>query len=279
MRLVFGLVLLLGVGLAGAAVYLARDFFAQQQLQLAEAEAAKASIVPLSDVMVVNKQMRYGQRLTKSDVSVVKWPTAAVPQGSFTTVEDLFPNDGQQPRSILRAMEPFEAIMNVKVTAPGQDAGVSSKLSDGMRAFTVKTDAQTGVSGFLRPGNRVDVYWTGSLDGGNVTQLIQTNVRIIAINQSADEDNTAPVIARTVTVEVNPTEVARLAQAQSTGRLSLSLLGANAPVTEQSAAVSVNLGDVLGIKREEVVRKRKCYVMRRVGEELIPTNIETECTN
>ena len=63
MRLVFGLVLLLGVGLAGAAVYLARDYFAQQQLQLAEAEAAKAAIVPTSDVMVVNKQMRYGPRV------------------------------------------------------------------------------------------------------------------------------------------------------------------------------------------------------------------------
>ena len=77
MRLVFGLVLLLGVGLAGAAVYMARDFFAQQQAQLAEAEAAKSAIVPTTDVMVVNKQMRYGQKLTTKDVKIVRWPTAA----------------------------------------------------------------------------------------------------------------------------------------------------------------------------------------------------------
>ncbi len=278
MRMVFGLVLLLGVGLAGVAVYMARDFFAQQQLQLAEAEAAKAAIVPTSDVMVVNKRMRYGQRLTTNDVKIVRWPTAAVPEGAFTTVEGLFPNGGEELRSILRTMEPDEAILSMKVTEPGQDAGVSSRLSQGMRAFTIRTDVTTGVSGFLRPGDRVDVYWTGSLQGGNVTQLIQAATRIIAINQSADEDNNNPVVARTVTVEVNPTEVARLAQAQTTGRLSLSLVGADDQVV--SEGVSVDQRGLLGIEvKEAAVQERKCYVMRRVGEELRPTNIETECTN
>ena len=78
MRLVFGLVLLVGVALAGAAVFLAKDFFAQQQAQLAEAEAAKQAIVPTVEVMVVNKRMRYGQRLTKDDVKIVRWPEAAI---------------------------------------------------------------------------------------------------------------------------------------------------------------------------------------------------------
>ncbi|MEM9425194.1 MAG: Flp pilus assembly protein CpaB [Pseudomonadota bacterium] len=278
MRLVFGLVLLLGVGLAGVAVYMARDFFAQQQLQLAEAEAAKSAIVPTSDVMVVNKQMRYGQRLTTKDVKIVRWPTAAVPSGAFTSVEELFPDGNEELRSILRTMEADEAILSMKVTEPGQDAGVSSRLSSGKRAFTVRTDVSTGVSGFLRPGDRVDVYWTGKKQGVGVTQLIQSAVRIIAINQSADEDNNSPVVARTVTVEVNPTEVAKLAQAQSTGRLSLSLLGADETVV--SVEVEVDQRDLLGIQVEEAAQQeRKCFVMRRVGEELRPTNIETECTN
>ena len=103
-------------------------------------------------------------------------------------------------------------------------------------------------------------------------------MRLIAINQSADEDNNSPVVARTVTVEVNPTEVAKLAQAQATGRLSLSLVGAEDEVV--SSSVSVDQRELLGIERKEVVaQERKCYVMRRVGEELRPTNIETECTN
>ncbi|MGR3514038.1 MAG: Flp pilus assembly protein CpaB [Paracoccaceae bacterium] len=275
MRLVFGLVLLLGVGLAGVAVYMARDFFAQQQLQLAEAEAAKAAIVPTTDVMVVNKQMRYGQRLTTGDVKIVRWPTAAIPAGAFTSAEELFPNGADELRSILRTMEPDEAILSMKVTAPGEDAGVSSRLSPGFRAFTVRTDATSGVSGFLRPGDRVDVYWSGNLNGGSVTQLIQADVRIIAINQSADEDSNATVVARTVTVEVNPTEVAKLAQAQSTGRLSLSLVGADDEIV--SDAVSVDQRELLGIQQTKVEEEERCFVRRRQGEEII--SIEIPCTN
>lgn len=274
MRLVFGLVLLLGVGLAGAAVYLARDYFAQQQAQLAEAEAAKASIVPLSDVMVVNKQMRYGQRLTTQDVKIVRWPTAAVPEGAFTSVEELFPNEGKELRSILRTMEPDEAILSMKVTEPGEDAGVSSRLSAGMRAFTIRTDATSGVSGFLRPGDRVDVYWTGNLNGGSVTQLIQADVSIIAINQSADEDTNAPIIARTVTVEVNPTEVAKLAQAQTTGRLSLSLVGADDQLV--SEGVSVDQQELLGIQVQQQEEVKRCFITERVGGER--QQIEIPCT-
>ena len=61
-----------------------------------------------------------------------------------------------------------------------------------MRAFTIRVDATSGVSGFLRPSDRVDVYWSGRSEIGEVTQLIEAGVRIIAIDQSADEDRVAP---------------------------------------------------------------------------------------
>ena len=279
MRLVFGFVLLIGIGLAGSAVYLAKDFIGQQQRQLAEAEAAKAAIVPTVEVFVVNKQMRYGQRLTVEDLKLVRWPEAAVPEGTFTSEEDLFPKGHDVTRSVLRTMEPNEAVMAVKVTEPGQNAGVSSRLSAGMRAFAIKTDVTAGVSGFLRPGDRVDVYWTGKIGNrNNLTKLIQAGIRIIAIDQSADEDRNSPIVARTVTVEVSPDQVARLAQAQASGRLSLSLVGADDVVV--SSDVEVDLRDVLGIEEERVVeapKEEKCFVRRRQGEEII--SVEIPCSN
>ncbi len=278
MRLVFGLVLLLGIGLAGAAVYMARDFFAQQQAQLAEAEAAKSAIVPTVDVYVVNKRMRYGQRLTMDDVKKVRWPKAAIPKGAFTSEEDLFPKGAEELRSILRTMEVDEAVMAVKVTEPGQDAGVSSRLSPGMRAFAIRTDVTSGVSGFLRPGDRVDVYWTGGTNSGNVTKLIEANIRLVAINQSADEDRNAPTVARTVTVEASPAQVAALAQAQATGRLSLSLVGADDQIVAET--VEVDQRELLGIQQQKKVEKpkeKKCFVTRRVGEER--QRVEIPCTN
>ena len=45
MRLVFMFVLLLGLGLAGFAVYMAQDYIAQNEAQLAKERAARAQIV------------------------------------------------------------------------------------------------------------------------------------------------------------------------------------------------------------------------------------------
>ena len=279
MRLVFGLVLLIGIGLAGSAVYLAKDYIGQQQAQLAEAEAAKKAIVPTVEVYVVNKQMRYGQRLTMEDVTKVRWPEEAVPEGSFISEEELFPKGSEELRSVLRTMEPMEAVMAVKVTEPGQDAGVSSRLSPGMRAFAIRTDVTSGVSGFLRPGDRVDVYWTGQVgQGQDLTKLIDAGIKIIAIDQSADEDRNSPIVARTVTVELTPGQVATLAQAQSSGRLSLSLVGADDSIV--SSNVEVDLKDVLGIEEERIVeapKEQKCFVRRRQGEETI--SVEIPCSN
>ncbi|NNE81825.1 MAG: Flp pilus assembly protein CpaB [Silicimonas sp.] len=275
MRLVFGLVLLVGIGLAGVAVYMAKGFIGQQQAQLAEAEAAKKAIVPTKDVFIVNKRMRYGQRLTVEDVTLVRWPEAAIPKGSFTSEEELFPKGTDVPRSVLRTLEPNEAVMAVKVTKPGEDAGVSSRLSPGMRAFAIRTDVTSGVSGFLRPGDRVDVYWTGSVQAGqNVTKLIEANVKLVAINQSADEDRNSPIVAKTVTVEVSPQQVAALAQAQATGRLSLSLVGADDEIV--SSGVEIDQRQLLGIEERQVVKKekkKKCFVRRRNGEETISVEI------
>lgn len=279
MRLVFGFVLLVGIGLAGAAVYLAKDFIGQQEARLAEAEAAKKAIVPTVEVYVVNKELRYGQRLTMEDVKRVRWPEEAIPEGAFFKEEDLFPEGEKALRSILRTMEPDEAILASKVTAPGEDAGVSSRLSPGMRAFAIKTDVTSGVSGFLRPGDRVDVYWTGTINGQGVTKLIDSTIKIIAIDQSADEDRNSPIVARTVTVELNPRQVAALAQAQATGRLSLSLVGAEDAVAVNEP-IEIDQKDLLGIEEEVIVEKpqeRICTVRRRNGEEIIEVPIP--CTN
>ena len=125
MRMVFGLVLLVGLGLAGTAVYLARDYIGQQQAQLAEAERAKQAIVPVVDVYVVNKPMRYGQRLTLKDLKRVRWPEAAIPEGAFFKEEDLFPEGTDVQRSILRTMEPDEAVLATRGCRTGQDGSSS----------------------------------------------------------------------------------------------------------------------------------------------------------
>ncbi len=281
MRVVFGFVLVLGMGLAGFAVYMAKDYISEYQTALAQERAARSQIVETVGVFVSKRPLRYGERLKAADVREVRWPVDAVPEGVFNTMEALFPNGPDVERTIIRAMEKDEAILAVKVTGPGQDAGVSSRLAKGMRAFAIKVDVSSGVSGFLRPGDRVDVYWTGAgyssengQRGGDITKLIQTGIKLLAIDQTADEDRNTATIARTVTVEATPLQVAALAQAQATGRLSLALLGAEDSGSTDS--VQYDGRDLLGIQEQQVVLAepdKVCTIKTRRGAETIETPI------
>ena len=119
MRMVFGLVLLLGIALAGGAVYLAKDRIAQYQNANAKAQAALAKVVPTKTVFVANEALKYGQKLTPEIVRSVEWPENAIPEGAFLEMTDLFPENTDELRVVLRAMEKDEAILAIKVTEPG----------------------------------------------------------------------------------------------------------------------------------------------------------------
>jgi len=282
MRSVFALVLVIGVGLAGFAVYTAKGYIGQYQMALAAERAAAQASVPTVEVFVSNKPLRYGDQVTEETIRKVRWPQNAIPEGAFTSLDALFPPGEKRFRTVLRAMEKDEAILPVKVTAPGQDAGVSARLASGMRAFAIQVDVTSGVSGFLAPGDHIDVYWTGRVDGigmegggQNVTKLIQSNIAIIAVDQTADMERTSPTVARTVTVEATPQQVASLAQAQSTGRLSLSLVGQGDDVV--ASGVEINQNELLGITTDTVVAPppapKVCTVRTRRGAEIIETEI------
>ena len=218
MRMIFGLVLVVGLALAGFAVYMAQGYISQTQAELAQERAARAKAGPLVEVYVVNKPLAYGDALTRDDVQKIYWPQNALPDRIFTDEALLFPVGAPGPRYILRQMEKFEPLLAVKLTEPGQDAGLTARLAKGMRGFAIKVDVASGVSGFVQPGDKVDVYWTGSNGGSEMTRLIETTVKIIAVDQISNNDrSTTATVARTVTVEATPQQVARLAQAQAPG--------------------------------------------------------------
>ena len=180
-------------------------------------------------------------------------------------------------------MEKDEAIMAIKITEPGEDAGLISRLEKGMRAFAIRVDVASGVSGFLRPGDRVDIYWTGQIPGaggrGEVTKLIESGISLIAIDQTAGGDLDGALIARTVTVAVRPDQVAKLAQAQSTGGLSLALLGAEDETVSDKIEVDQNA--LLGLAAAEIAPEPEeeeiCTIRTRRGAEVV--NIKIPCTN
>jgi len=283
MRIVFALVLILGVALAGGAVYFASQQFDANQSKIAELSQRVSKNVELTDVYVAAKELKYGQVLTKEDVKTIEWPANSIPETAFTKMEDLFGNTDQpgynKVRTVIRVVDPGEILLSTKVTKLGQDAGVASRLAKGMRAFTLRVDVASGVSGFLRPGDKVDIYWTGEVDRGNkVTKLIMDNIALIAIDQSANSSSSEATVAKTVTVAVSPRTVASLAQAQSTGKLLLSLRGVNDNTT--SDAIEVTQNDLLGRQNIQVAApkvEKICTIKTRKGSDVVEVPIP--CSN
>ncbi len=280
MRAIFGLVLIVGLGLAGFAVYMVQGYFEQQNMALARERAAAARIVPTVEVFALKRSIKYGETLTPKDLTVVRYVEAHLPAGVFRSQEELFPEGDDKLRIVLRQMDANEPVLASKVTGPGEDAGLTTRLARGMRAFAIRVDATSGVSGFLRPGDTVDVYWSGRGGGEseNITRLIQSGLKLVAVDQTADDNRSGATIARTVTVEVTPQQVAALAQAQSTGSLSLSLVGNGDDTVAE--AIQVNQRSLLGIAERqavEVEREETCSIRTRRGAEVV--QIAIPCTN
>ena len=277
MRMIFGLVLIAGLALAGAAVYMAKGYINKTETALQEELKIKARTGGLVELFVVNKAKNYGDTLTKDDVQMIYWPKNALPENAFFDPALLFPEDTDAPRYVLREMEKFEPVLASKITEPGEQAGLNGSIERGMRAFAIRVDA----ADFLQPGDHVDVYWTGAVAGtdGELTRLIESTLKIIAVDRDAKGGLSDGAMAtRTMTVAATPEQVARLAQAQATGRLVMSLVG----MGDEAAAgfVEVNSETLLGIEQQAVAKveeEKVCTIRTRKGADVL--EIPIPCTN
>ena len=122
MRMIFALVLLVGLGLAGFAVYMAQGFIERTRQENALLLEAQQKAPKLVDVVVSKKPFKYGDRMTQQDFEVVKWQEGKVPEGAFNAitgpqgnadplVKPLFFDGETRPRAALRSLEPFEPVL------------------------------------------------------------------------------------------------------------------------------------------------------------------------
>jgi pilus assembly protein CpaB len=165
--------------------------------------------------------------VTPDKVRFVDYPAASIPPGSFRTAAELLP--AGKTRIALRPMLVNEPILAAKVTGEGQGASIAALLPDGKRAAAVRINDVSGVAGFVQPNDAVDILITrqGSGSGpagqSQITDVLLQNIRVIAIDQNANDADGKPVIARTATLEVTPIEAQKLALAQQLGQISLVL--------------------------------------------------------
>ena len=219
MRIIAVLVLVFGVALSGGALFFASEYFKTMKASMATRGPETVR------VLVAKRELEYGTQLAPKDLQWVEWPQAAVPPGSFTSVEALLGEKGDQRRVVLRTIEPGEPVLQSKISKLGEAPRMSMNLGEGKRAVAISVDASAGVAGFVAPGDRVDIMLIRDIDDQLVSSIIMQDVPVIATDQRASTETMGARVFRMVTVEVDIAAAQKLALAQQVGRLSLTLRG------------------------------------------------------
>jgi pilus assembly protein CpaB len=198
-------------------------------------KAMEAGAPPsLKPVVVSVADLTFGKTLEASDLRVAMFPEEAVPKGAVSTIDSLI---GQTTKVFLAEAEP---VLVSKLSSIG--GGLSLLIAPTMRAVSIKVDKVSGVSGFVLPGDRVDVIaisrQIGGSSGGALAKTILQNIEILAAGEKTEKKGNEPITVQSVTLLIDPTGAEALALAASEGIINLTLRNPN---DTQTAAMSEGL--------------------------------------
>jgi pilus assembly protein CpaB len=228
--LIFIVLALVMASMAAAGVY----------LYLKTVPGAEAGAVQTQPVVVASSDLTFGTLLKAEHLKVVDFPKGAIPAGSYASEDSVL---SQTTKVFVVAGEP---ILASKLSAIG--GGLSVRVPADMRAMSLKVNEVTGVSGFVLPGDRVDVLVTIDHADGTmnaVTNTILQDLEVLAAGVKTETKNNQNVTVQTVTVLVNPDGAEKLALAVDQGSVHLALRN---PVDRTvTAAKSQDVRTVMGL--------------------------------
>ena len=193
---VLGVALVAGVG----AFFMMMNGNRSDPVQIVQPEREKTI-----RILVADRDFQRGERLTADAVRWEEWPEKAMSEAYITEASGGDPAEFEKAvaRSLIVANEP---IIETKIVRAGSSGLLAAVLQPGMRAVTMRITPETGVSGFILPGDRVDIYYSEANDSNRtVTDIIFEDVRVLAINTVYSENPEMPVIeGANATIELSP---------------------------------------------------------------------------
>jgi pilus assembly protein CpaB len=225
--------------LAGGTALLVRSYLAQKNGE-AEQQALARPAAPQKFVLVARGAILRGQILKPQDLSWQVWPEGGIDKNYIqvgTRTAESFA--GWVARDPFAAGEP---ISDAKIVSPGSRGFLAAVLRPGMRAISVPVSVTSGISGFVFPGDQVDILITHRTGHGEsqheAAETVLQDVRVIGIDQKLDSKNGEALVAHTATFEVTPKQSEMIAVATEIGKLSLTLRSLASNESEKSAADS-----------------------------------------
>lgn len=230
------LMMAVAVTLGLIAVVIANSYFSGVQ----ERTTRQAAQQQLVTIAVASRPLEFGTKLAAENVRLQAWPASSIPEGAFRSVEEAT----RGGRVALRPIVVGEPVLASKVSGTDGRAVMSANLGENQRAVTIPINNVAGVAGFARPGDVVDVLLTRAIPGvgadGNdvMTTVVLERVPVLAIDQSASDNDTAPKVGATATLQSDIIGAQKLVLAQKLGTLSLALRNVKNQAIEGLAVVT-----------------------------------------
>ncbi|TAN79132.1 MAG: Flp pilus assembly protein CpaB [Magnetospirillum sp.] len=206
------------------------------------AVAPTAETLAVSEVLVTAREVMAGSVISSDDLRYESWPNSVVTPRLVIRRPGEDPRAqliGQVTRRTLTEGEPFTAAATFRQDSAGILAGI---LAPGMRAISIAITDPSAVSGFVTPGDRVDIVLATDMQravesadrqnsvGGPIlryaAETILSDVRVLAIDQKITRGRDGAAIqGKTATVEVTAKQGEILTTAGMIGTLQLVLRG------------------------------------------------------
>ncbi len=244
---------LLSLLLGGVAVFYSKHYI-EERVSFYRAQLEKTE--PMAEVIVPSRALLRGEVLRKQDLQIRDIPAQYVDTNSI-------PLDKLD--SALGQVIDFDVDRGAALLWAHLEGGMtptfSGRLSEGLRAMTVRVDEINSISGFLQPTDRVDLLMTyGQGKSQSIVPLIE-QLEVIATGTQTLVDKKELTGRRqftTITVQVTPHQSQKLTLAQEIGKLTATLRHPDdeAPLVSGEMTIAELLGDVVVPDTVEVKRAR-----------------------
>lgn len=223
------IILGVAVAAAGGAGYVAKNMAAAPPPEVIVDSGPKTPSIALEDVLVLSGDVPMGSPL-ENNISWEAWPADGINANFITRAVEPDAVEKLKGSVARMAMYTGEPLRRSKLIGEGQSF-MSSILPSGTRAVATTISADTSAGGFILPNDFVDVIMTRRADtatsgSGFITETILKNIRVLAIDQTIqeDEEGKKTKVGETATLELTPqqAEIITVAQ-QMADRLTLAL--------------------------------------------------------